>query len=237
MLNASNSIMPNLYAYCNNDPVNHIDPTGFDAIAAAMTNTADFSGMLDTIIPALSTASVSLIASVKALIPALWNIFVVASLIVIIFAIIAGIIAMANALVKYVQDTIKGMGESEYENQFGFWVYVLTRSENDDIFYVGRTKDCSKRYKAHEKTKGSFFMYPVIPCKTERGSKAAEQALISACIIEKVFEMDTKRTGTGSNKIRGIAKQYVNAFKNDLGDITALLAGAKESDLLLLMGY
>ena len=36
MLNVSNSITPNLYAYCDNDPVNKVDPTGYLGLEAML---------------------------------------------------------------------------------------------------------------------------------------------------------------------------------------------------------
>ena len=52
-------------------------------------------------------------------------------------------------------------------------------------------------------------------------------------IIEKRF---TERIGTGSNKIRGIAKQCVNEFRNDLKTIYSLATCTLESDMLLARG-
>lgn len=109
------------------------------------------------------------------------------------------------------------------------------------IFYVGRTKNYDKRMRSHEKTKGNFVSYIVLECKDVVASRAVEQAVLSACIVCKIFTMDKgvllngTIVPTGSNRIRGIAEGLVSGFKNDLTDLLSLMTCTTESDLLNLM--
>lgn len=74
----------------------------------------------------------------------------------------------------------------------GYVVYVLTRKSRDPntIFYVGRTKNYSRRMSAHRITKGKFHDYIVVVCKTYAASRAIEQAVLSALYSTKIFAID-----------------------------------------------
>lgn len=89
--------------------------------------------------------------------------------------------------------------------------------------------------KAHKKNKGKFVGYIVVACKTYAASRAIEQAVLSACVASKVFAIDRGKIPNGSNRIRGIAKDSVKNFKNNLSDLTSLMTCTTESDILELM--
>ena len=84
--------------------------------------------------------------------------------------------------------------------------------------------------------KGEFVSYIVKHCPSKVVARQVEQAVLSACIVGKIFKMDTERIGTGSNKIRGIAKNKLNDLKGNLSDLLSLMSCTAESDMLDLMG-
>ena len=89
---------------------------------------------------------------------------------------------------------------------------------------------------AHRITKGKFHDYIVVVCKTYAASRAIEQAVLSACIVSKIFAIDKGSIPNGSNRMRGIAKDSVGKFKNNLSDLTSLMTCTSDSDILNLMG-
>lgn len=63
-----------------------------------------------------------------------------------------------------------------------------TNKDISNIFYVGRTKKFEKRIVAHKNKK--FKAWSVIfLCKNYGESRVMEQAVLSACIAEHIFEM------------------------------------------------
>ncbi len=149
---------------------------------------------------------------------------------------IAAICVTAAKVLALVQEAVR---EDLNEGKPGYVVYVLTRQARDPrrIFYVGRTKNFGKRMNAHYKNKKPCVGYIVVVCKTYAASRAIEQAVLSACIVSKVFAIDKGCIPNGSNRMRGIAKESVKNFKNNLSDLTSLMSCTSDSDVLNLMGY
>ena len=52
-----------------------------------------------------------------------------------------------------------------------------------------------------------------------------------------MFAIDKGPIPNGSNRMRGIAKESVKNFKNNLSDLTSLMSCTSDSDVLDLMGY
>ena len=125
---------------------------------------------------------------------------------------IAAVCVTAAKVLALVQTAVK---TNKYSGARGYVVYVLTRKAKDPsrIFYVGRTKNFSKRMASHYKTKKPCVGYIVVVCKTYAASRAIEQAVLSACIVSKVFAIDKGKIPNGSNKMRGIAKDSVKNIK------------------------
>ena len=224
----------NIFVYCKNAPSTALDNSGCSTMDIAQ-GSYQWAYMLATLIPAVAAAKAGIIASIKSVLAFLWNVFVVVGLVLLVIILIAAICATAAKVLKLVQEAVK---KNPYKGTSGYVVYVLTRKAKDPsrIFYVGRTKNFARRMAAHRKNKGKFTGYIVVVCKTYAASRAIEQAVLSACIVSKVFAIDRGSIPNGSNRMRGIAKDSVKNFKNNLSDLTSLMTCTSDSDILSLMG-
>lgn len=225
----------NIFTYCKNTPSSAIDNSGcnYENIAQG---SYQWAYMLSAVVPAVAAAKVGIIAAIKSALAFLWNVFIVVGLVLLVIILIAAICVTAAKVLSLVQEAVK---KDKYKGASGYVVYVLTRIENkpNRIFYVGRTKNFEKRMKSHKQNKKPCYGYVVVVCRTYAASRAIEQAVLSACIVSKVFAIDKGRIPNGSNRMRGIAKKSIKNFKNNLSDLTSLMSCTPDSDLLNLMGY
>ena len=224
----------NIFAYCRNSPSSSLDNSGCNSAAIAQ-GSYQWAYMLSAIVPAVAAAKLAIVAAIKSALAFLWNVLVVVGLVLVVIILIAAICATAAKVLSLVQEAVR---TNKYKGASGYVVYVLTRKAGNPnrIFYVGRTKNFTKRMKVHYKNKKPCVGHIVVVCKTYASSRAIEQAVLSACIVSKVFAIDKGKIPSGSNRMRGIAKESVKNFKNNLSDLTALMSCTSESDLLTLMG-
>ena len=225
----------NIFTYCKNTPSSAIDNSGCNYASIAQ-GSYQWAYMLSAVVPAVAAAKAGIIAAIKSALAFLWNVFVVVGLVLLVIILIAAICVTAAKVLSLVQEAVK---TNKYKGASGYVVYVLTRKKNkpNRIFYVGRTKNFANRMKSHQRNKKPCYGYVVVVCRTYAASRAIEQAVLSACIVSKVFAIDKGRIPNGSNRMRGIAKQSVKNFKNNLSDLTSLMSCTSDSDILNLMGY
>ena len=227
------AISCNIFTYCKNAPSSAVDSSGFNTAAIAQ-GSFEWAYMLAAIVPAVAAAKAAIVAAIKTTIAFLWNVFVVVGLVLAVIILIAAVCDAASKVLALVEAAVI---TNKYRGAKGYVVYVLTRkpSKPDTIFYVGRTKNFSKRMATHRRTKGLCYGYVVVVCRDFLTSRAVEQAVLSACIICQVFAIDKGSISNGSNRMRGIAKDSVKNFKNNLSDLSSLMTCTAESDLLSLM--
>ena len=227
----------NLFAYAYNNAVINLDSNGYNTVAAYAVTSALYSKMI-----AMSAAATSLIASIKAFVAMIWNIFVVVGLLLIVIAAIVYICKTISTIYDAVSDSVKA-DKDAYKNKYKnkICVYVLARKEQDvnSIFYVGRTNNTVARYNKHKKTKGSFYMFVVYTCTSLEESRVVEQCVLACCLTGKFTNIIFGKAP--SNKINGISKKNAKSAVSKLGketkDTLSLLGCTAESDWLLLMGY
>ena len=228
ILTGKNIFGSNLFAYCENNPVSRIDLTGYNSLAIAP--------FIITAAPKMTAIFPAITAALQSILPMMWNVLYVILILAAILLTILLIYTIASNIMKKVEERVTGDRLSES----GYIVYVLTRSPKkpQTIFYVGRTKNYTARMRNHTngpKKKGTFYDYPVVNCTNEASSKIVEQAVLSACIITKVFTMGVDRTDPASNIIRGIAKKNIQNIKKNMDDLKSLASCTIDSDLLCLM--
>ena len=223
----------NIFAYCKNSPISAKDSSGCSA-EAVIEGASAGAYLMASVVPVVAAAKIGLVAAIKSALAFLWNVFVVVGLVLLVILLIITICAAAEAVMKEVRKRVKNR---DLNDKSGYVVYVLSKEEGDPgtIFYVGRTKNFKKRIQQHKKTKGKFSEAVVILCKSKTSSRVAEQAVLSACIVSKVFALDKGTVPNGSNRIRGIAKENVSKFKENLGELRSLFNCTAESDMLCLM--
>ena len=227
----------NLFAYAYNNPAINLDSNGYNTVAAYAVTSALYSKMI-----AMSAAATSLMASIKAFIAMIWNIFVVVGLLLIVIAAIVYICKTISTIYSAVEKSVEA-DKDDYKNKYKnkICVYVLARKMKDvnTIFYVGRTNNTVARFNKHKKTKGSFYMFVVYTCTSLAQSRVVEQCVLAGCLTGKFTNIIFGKAP--SNRINGIAKKSVKSAVSKLGketsDTLSLLGCTAESDWLLLMGY
>ena len=224
----------NIVAYCKNNPSTFVDPSG--CYAAALHEDIPLWGtLIASAVPAVAAAKAAIAAAIKSALAFLWNVFVIVGLIVLVILLILAIYAASAKIIEVVK---KAMAKKDKSSTDGYVVYVLARTEDDvySIFYVGRTKNFEKRMSAHSRTKGKFVSYIVMSCHTLIMSRLVEQAVLTACINSKIFNMGKNRKDPASNAINGIAKSKIGNFKENMKDLASLLNCTGESDFYNFMG-
>jgi len=213
----------NLFVYCNNNPIMNEDFYGNAAAAITM-------GLLSS----LAGQYVGLSVSIKAFITQFWNIFIVVGLAVIIALLIYAITKTAQKVIERVKVELNENRTKEIKKYNQQLVYVLMKDNfsMSNIFYVGRTKNGAARYAYHSAHKPFKFLMQIVHfCNNLTEARVWEQAVLSACLVQKFFEM-----GMGfSNKIRGISVRNLHKFKSEISDIASLLTCTSESNLLNMM--
>ena len=188
---------------------------------------------------AMSAATTSLMASIKAFVTMIWNIFVVVGLLLVAIAAIVYICKTIGNVYSTVKDKIN-VSSTEYKRFRGkICVYVLARKQRkiNSVFYVGRTKNIVARYNRHRKNKGLFYMYVVYTCSSVAQSRVVEQCVLAGCLTGKFTNIIFG--AAPSNKIRGISSNNTRNAVKKLGsetkDTISLLGCTSESDLLFMM--
>ena len=227
----------NTFTYAYNNPILNFDSNGYSTTVAYTVSSALYAKMV-----AMSAAATSLMASIKAFVTMIWNIFVVVGLLLIVIAAIVYICKKISTIYDTVVNSVK-TGQNDYKNKYKnkICVYVLARKKKNvnSIFYVGRTNNTVARYNKHKKTKGSFYMFVVYTCTSLAQSRVVEQCVLAGCLTGKFTSIIFGQSP--SNKINGISKKNAKSAVSKLGqetkDTLSLLGCTAESDWLLLMGY
>ena len=207
-----------LFAYCNNNPINFFDPTGY--YAATLVLSASITTSLGSALSGIMASISASIAGIKAAIASSW--FIPACIIATTVA-IAGIVyavnkvkklaATASTVLQAVKARVKAGGINPKTIK-QYTVYVITRKGTSDVVYVGITKRYSSRKSAHKKRfpSNKFTMFPLKTGLSRAEARAMEQTLISA------YTLDTLK-----NMINSISPKKWSNFKNEFEQMNTLI--------------
>jgi hypothetical protein len=210
-----------LYNYCNNDPVDHIDPTGNAALAASLYGT----------MVALKGSFIAIKTSMFSFSALWWNIFVIAAIVVGIVLLVILLFAAAEKTRVYVESRLNAKF-SDPKLGPGHVVYVLTdklEPKIENVFYVGRTIHYSARMTMHRSVKKQAGNFVIFEGLHKIEARLAEQALISMFTLEMLSGL------AGGNKIRGIAKKNIKQVFNQLKNTTRIYLNIPENEFLCLL--
>ena len=208
----------NLFAYCNNDPVNFCDPIGcFTAsIAISLSLITKLSALLSGIIAGIKTS----IISIKAAIATSWFIIIciaatAIAIIGIVYTVNRVMAVWASALnvIASVKACIKkgGVDPKTLKNDT---VYVIVPIRTDDVIYAGRTKNFTSRMNQHkrrfpDKTHDKLAVATGLSLSEAR---AMEQTIITA------YTLDTLK-----NMINSISPSKWANFKKEFSQMQTLI--------------
>jgi RHS repeat-associated protein len=217
-LQPENLLSTNLYAYCNNNPVNFFDPTGFYAAPLVLPPSliSSLSGALAGIMTSISVS----MASVKAAIATSWfPIVCIAATAIAITGIVytvnrvRALSASASRTIAAVQTNVKsgGLDRNKLRNNT---VYIITRKGTADVVYVGRTCNYNARKSAHKPRfpESSYTMMPIATNLTLAQARALEQTIITA------YGLDTLE-----NMINSISPGKWGKFKTEFSQMETLI--------------
>jgi len=110
--------------------------------------------------------------------------------------------------------TMIDSGGIDRNNLGNHTVYVITKIENNDVVYVGRTINFKARMAAHGKRfpAEKYIKYPIATNLSLTQARALEQTLITAYGIKNL-----------SNMINSIAKGNLSKFRNELYQMELLI--------------
>lgn len=209
-----------MFAYCGNNPVNYLDPSGTEGVYFA-----------EYIIYALSTALPGLIAGISAIKTSIEAALAsVAVPVICIAAISVAVISiaclieaihdlsvMAEQVITWVKAQVEEKKLSE-EQLYGYTVYAIVIKGTTDVVYVGMTKNFSSRQYAHQKHPEarfpieSFSMVPVATGLSYKDARALEQTLITAFTLDALV-----------NSINSIAKKNLYKFTCEFARASSLI--------------
>ncbi len=214
----------NLFAYCGNNPVNMSDPTGhwpklskvLAVVAAAAVAVAAVAVIVATggaAAPAVAIAGGGFISAGVAGTAASVATAALAT---------AGVSAAAAAVVSVVERTNY---QDPIRNQS---VYVMRNKITNEVQYIGRTNNPTRRQKEHERDPSKDNLGPLevkFSGLTKFEARVMEQMLISAYSMENLL-----------NARREIAKGNINGLTGKIENIINIFGGAVEDEFLNLMG-
>ena len=206
----------NLFAYCFNNPVNYSDPTGnwpklstiFKGVAIAA---AAVAAVAVCVVAAPVIAGVGVASGVAA----------AATSIATTALCVSGVAGTAAIVTSVVENT------SRKKNTRDQSVYVM-KNQSDEVAYVGRTNDPSRRQREHEKDISKADLQPlevVFTGLTKNQARVVEQVLISAYGINNLY-----------NARREIAVGNISKYSEYVGSTISLFGSFYESEMLNLMG-
>ncbi len=143
-------------------------------------------------------------------------------------AIMAALLAelASKAIVEAVKEVVKApKSRDDYE---GYSVYIMRNIEDNEVGYVGITKNPGRRQGEHERDINKAHLKPlevVFTGYTKAQARTMEQLLISVYTLKNL-----------SNARREIAAGNLANFRNEIVDIINIFGGAVESEVLTLMG-
>ena len=209
----------NLFAYCDNNPVNKADPTGHYVGSLALSGSliTSLSGALTGIMTGISAA----IAGIKTAIAISWFVPVCIAAAAIAIVGIVYVVKQVKSLMKCAAKVIsavkskvksKGINSKKLSN---YTVYVIARHKTKDVVYVGITKNYKSRKKQHTgkgKRFNGYDMMPIATGLTKSQARAMEQTIISA------YTLDTLK-----NMINSISPKKWSKFKTEFKQMQTLM--------------
>ena len=209
---------PNLYAYCNNNPINYSDPNGryTSSLVLVPTLISALSSALAGIITSISATMASIKAAiVTSWIPVVCIAAVSIAIVGIIYAVrkISSLIAKSASVVSAVRTKVNAKGVDQNKLK-GHSVYVIYRNDSKDVVYVGRTCNFIARRNAHKKRfpTSQYTMIPIATNLTLAQARALEQTIITA------YGIDTLQ-----NMINSISPSKWNFFKQEFEQMRSLI--------------
>lgn len=217
----------NLYAYCENDPVNNDDPTGqcTDALFLSPSLIAVLGSAISSLIASISASIVSLKAAIVASwIPIVCIAAAAVAVVGIVYAVnqVATLSLTADQTIAAVQARIKVKRNSkEWKDNT---VYVITEKNSLNVVYVGRTNNFIRRQYEHQLRKSvrygfkarfpvtKYDMIPIATGLTYNESRALEQAIISAFTIGRL-----------ANIVRSVSKKNLVLLAKEVERMNTLL--------------
>jgi len=183
----------NLYAYCMNNPLMFVDPTGNNA--AVLQWVPSLSGALPWLAGGIATG----MAGIKTAIATSWMPVVAVGAATVAAGAIGVVVYQAAT---YVADAEQAktwvtavVSQGGVDNLRGNTVYVMVEKSTGNVWYVGLTSDYSGRKQAHQGGSNPKFdaitynMIPVATNLTRKEGRALEQSLITAYTLESLANM------------------------------------------------
>ena len=134
---------------------------------------------------------------------------------------VSGVAGTAAIVTSVVENT------SRKKNTRDQSVYVM-KNQSDEVAYVGRTNDPSRRQREHDKDISKADLQPlevVFTGLTKNQARVVEQVLISAYGINNLY-----------NARREIAVGNISKYSEHVGSTISLFGSFYESEMLNLMG-
>lgn len=218
-LNATGTVLScNLFAYCENDPVNNTDPGGNFARAGLYmaSNFYKLINVLPLLITYVKTSLYSLKTAIYAsAVPAICIAAILVAVVGIVYAykLIYHLTKIASQAISAVKAKVKAGGLNP-KKLSGYTVYVIVKKNTIDVVYVGITCRYQKRKSQHSKRfpPDKYTMLPIATGLTRNQARALEQTLITA------YGLDTLK-----NMINSISVKKLPYFKSEFAQMQSLI--------------